>query len=95
MSKQGAPDSSNKQAAANPKPPTSPNKNKSGQGQGFLVFFVIITFVLVVGGIGAGYYFWQEIQKDLQAAQNQRAALENSIEAIEFEFKAILLASNL
>lgn len=61
----------------------SPNKNSSGRGNGLLTFFVLIIFLLLIGGFGAGYYFWENIQKDLNIAQSERAELENSLSTLE------------
>lgn len=59
-------------------PVPSANKNTPGRGNGLLTFFVLIIFLLLMGGLGAGYYFWELMQNDLRIAQAERAELKNS-----------------
>ena len=81
MSNQGETGPNNKQAPSSTKP--TANKNKSKSSGALLGFFVFLTFVLAVAGIGAGYYFWQQIQHDLQAAQTERKALEHALSTLD------------
>jgi uroporphyrin-3 C-methyltransferase len=69
--------------AVDKKPVTKPSANSSSKGNGFLTFFVLIIFLLVIGGLGAGYYFWELIQKDLQTARTERAELKNAFAALD------------
>ena len=63
------------------KKPANSNKQKSGGT--LLGFFVFLTFVIAVGGIGAGYYFWQQLKQDLHAAQTERKALEHALSTLD------------
>lgn len=63
------------------KPPVNSNKPKSGGA--LLGFFVFLTFVLAVGGIGAGYYVWQQLKQDLNAAQTERKAIEHALSTLD------------
>ena len=66
-------------------PPVKPaaNTNKQKSGGALLGFFVFLTFLLAVAGIGAGYYVWQQTQKQLQAAEVERNALEHAIGTVD------------
>ena len=71
-----------------PKPNPTPNKpkanaNKQKSGNAILGFFVFLTFVIAVGGIGAGYYVWQQIQKDILAAEVDRTALKHELSTLD------------
>ena len=67
------------------KPPSKPeaNTNKQKSGGALLGFFVFLTFLIAVGGIGAGYYVWQQTQKQLQAAEVDRKALEHALGTVD------------
>lgn len=75
MSTQG--DSDPKSKAPPAKPQANTNKQKSGGA--ILGFFVFLTFLLAVAGIGAGYYVWQQTQQQLQAAEVERQALKHAL----------------
>ncbi len=75
MSTQG--DSDPKSKAPPSKPQANTNKQKSGGA--ILGFFVFLTFLLAVAGIGAGYYVWQQTQQQLQAAEVERQALKHAL----------------
>lgn len=63
-------------------PPTSKpmaNTNKQKSGGALLGIFLFLTFLLVIGGLGAGYYVWQQMQQQLQSAQVERQALEHAL----------------
>lgn len=62
-------------------PPSKPkaNTNKQKSGGPLLGFFVFLTFLLAVAGIGAGYYVWQQTQQQLNAAEVERQALEHAL----------------
>jgi uncharacterized protein HemX len=66
-------------------PPVKPaaNTNKQKSGGALLGFFVFLTFLLAVAGIGAGYYVWQQTQEQLQAAQAERDALEHALDSVD------------
>lgn len=66
-------------------PPVKPaaNTNKQKSGGALLGFFVFLTFLLAVAGIGAGYYVWQQMQKQLQVAEVERKALEHAISTVD------------
>ena len=66
-------------------PPQKPqaNTNKQKSGNALLGFFVFLTFLLVIAGIGAGYYVWQQTQQQLQAAEVQRQALEHALGTLD------------
>lgn len=81
MSNKGATEPNNTKPPSNSKPPA--NKNKSKSSGALLGFFVFLTFVLAVGGIGAGYYFWQQLKQDLDAAQTERKALEHALSTLD------------
>ena len=81
MSNKGATEPNNTKPPSNNKPPA--NKNKSKSSGALLGFFVFLTFVLAVGGIGAGYYFWQQLKQDLDAAQTERKALEHALSTLD------------
>lgn len=71
-----------------PKPNPTPNKpqanaNKQKSGNAILGFFVFLTFFIAVGGIGAGYYVWQQLQKDLQASEVERSALKHELSTLD------------
>lgn len=71
-----------------PKPNSTPNKpqanaNKQKSGNAILGFFVFLTFFIAVGGIGAGYYVWQQLQKDLQASEVERSALKHELSTLD------------
>lgn len=65
--------------------PTKPqaNTNKQKSGNGLLGAFVFLIFLLAIGGLGAGYYVWQELQKDLQAAEVERTALKHALGTLD------------
>ena len=63
------------------KPSTKSNKSKSGGA--LLGFFVFLTFILAISGIGAGYYFWQQLQQELATAQDERNKLKQSLSALD------------
>lgn len=63
------------------KPQANANKQKSGNA--VLGFFVFLTFFIAVGGIGAGYYVWQQLQKDMQAAEVERSALKHELSTLD------------
>ena len=65
-----------------PKKPQA-NANKQKSGNALLGFFVFLTFLIAVGGIGAGYYVWQQLQKDLQAAEVDRKALKHELSTLD------------
>jgi len=75
MSTQGDSDPKSKAPPAKPKA----NTNKQKSGGAILGFFVFLTFLLVVAGIGAGYYVWQQTQQQLQAAEVERQALKHAL----------------
>ncbi len=81
MSNKGATEPNNTNPPSNNKPPA--NKNKSKSSGALLGFFVFLTFVLAIGGIGAGYYFWQQLKQDLDAAQTERKALEHALSTLD------------
>ncbi len=62
-------------------PPGKPkaNTNQQKSGGALLAIFLFLTFLLVVGGLGAGYYVWQQMQQQLQSAQVERQALEHAL----------------
>ena len=66
-------------------PQTKPqaNTNKQKSGGAILGFFVFLTFLLAVAGIGAGYYVWQQTQQQLQAAAVERQALEHALTTLD------------
>ena len=66
-------------------PPTKPaaNTNKQKSGNALLGFFVFLTFLLAVAGIGAGYYLWQQMQQQFQAAEVERKALEHALGTVD------------
>lgn len=59
------------------------NTNKQKSGGALLGFFVFLTFLLTIAGIGAGYYVWQQTQKQLQAAEVERSALEHALGTVD------------
>ena len=65
--------------------PTKPaaNTNKQKSGSALLGFFVFLTFLLAVAGIGAGYYLWQQTQHQFQAAEVERKALEHALGTLD------------
>ncbi|MFK8027506.1 MAG: uroporphyrinogen-III C-methyltransferase [Gammaproteobacteria bacterium] len=67
------------------KPPAKPaaNTNKQKSGGALLGFFIFLTFLIAVAGIGAGYYVWQQTQKQLQAAEVERNALEHALGTLD------------
>lgn len=67
------------------KPPAKPaaNTNKQKSGGALLGFFLFLTFLIAVAGIGAGYYVWQQTQKQLQAAEVERNALEHALGTLD------------
>jgi len=67
----------------NPLTKPAANTNKQKSGGALLGFFVFLTFLLAVAGIGAGYYVWQQTQKQLQAAEVDRKALEHALGTID------------
>ena len=81
MSNKGATEPNNTKPPSNSKPPA--NKNKSKSSGALLGFFVFLTFVLAVGGIGAGYYFWQQLKQDLETAQTERKAMEHALSTLD------------
>jgi uroporphyrin-3 C-methyltransferase len=70
-----------KTTAAPTRPAANTNKQKSGGA--LLGFFVFLTFLLTVCGIGTGYYVWQQMQKQLHAAEVERNALEHAIGTVD------------
>ncbi len=66
-------------------PPTKPaaNTNKQKSGNALLGVFVFLTFLLAVAGIGAGYYLWQQMQQQFQAAEVERKALEHALGTVD------------
>ncbi len=64
------------------KKPTA-NTNKQKSGNGVLGFFVFLTFLLAVAGIGAGYYVWQQVQQQMLAAEVERQALEHALSTLD------------
>lgn len=66
-------------------PPTKPaaNTNKQKSGSALLGFFVFLTFLLAVAGIGAGYYLWQQMQQQFQSAEVERKALEHALGTVD------------
>ncbi len=71
-----------------PKPNSAPSKpqanaNKQKSGNALIGFFVFLTFLIAVAGIGAGYYVWQQLQKELQAAEVERKALEHELSTLD------------
>ncbi|MDW3095837.1 MAG: uroporphyrinogen-III C-methyltransferase [Gammaproteobacteria bacterium] len=65
--------------------PTKPaaNTNKQKSGSALLGVFVFLTFLLAVAGIGAGYYVWQQMQQQFQAAEVERKALEHALGTLD------------
>ncbi|MEM7303906.1 MAG: uroporphyrinogen-III C-methyltransferase [Pseudomonadota bacterium] len=59
------------------------NTNKQKTGNGVLSFFVFLTFIIAVGGIGAGYYYWQKLEKVLESAEVKRQSLEHAISTVD------------
>ena len=59
----------------NPPKKSATNSNKSKSSGIFLGLFVFLTFAIAVAGIGAGYYFWQQLKQDLQAAKTETQGL--------------------
>ena len=66
-------------------PPQKPqaNANKQKSGNALLGFFVFLTFIIAVGGIGAGYYVWQQLQAELQAADVDRKAIKHELSTLD------------
>lgn len=66
-------------------PTTKPqaNTNKQKSGGALLGFFVFLTFLLAIAGIGAGYYVWQQTQQQLQVAESERQALEHALSTLD------------
>ena len=81
MSDQGVTEPNKNKPPSTSKPPANTNKPKSSGA--LLGFFVFLTFILAVGGIGAGYYVWQQLQQDLNAAQTERKALEHALSTLD------------
>ena len=81
MSTKGETEPNNTKPPSSNKPPA--NKSKSKSSSALLGFFVFLTFVLAVAGIGAGYYFWQQLKQDLDAAQTERKALEHALSTLD------------
>ena len=63
------------------KPSAKNTEQKSGGA--ILGFFVFLTFLIAVGGIGAGYYIWQQLNQELQTAQTERKALEHALSTLD------------
>ena len=59
------------------------NTNKQKTGSGVLSFFVFLTFIIAVGGIGAGYYYWQKLEKVLATAEVDRQSLKHAISTVD------------
>ena len=59
------------------------NSNKSKSSGILLGLFVFLTFAIAVGGIGAGYYVWQQLQQDLLTAKTERKALEHALGTLD------------
>ena len=78
-STQGGSDPVTKTAQA--KPQANTNKQKSSSAM--LGFFVFLTFLLAVAGIGAGYYVWQQTQQQLKTAETERQALEHALGTLD------------
>ncbi len=74
-------DTEPKTTTAPSKPAANTNKQKSGSA--LLGFFVFLTFLLAVAGIGAGYYVWQQMQHQFQAAEVERKALEHALGTLD------------
>jgi len=66
-------------------PPAKPeaNTNKQKSGGALLGFFVFLTFLLAVAGIGAGYYVWQQTQVQLQTAEVERKVLKHALGTVD------------
>lgn len=79
MSTQG--DTDPKTKTSPPKPQANTNKQKSGGA--VLGFFVFLTFLLAIAGIGAGYYVWQQIQQQFEEAEVERKALEHALSTLD------------
>ena len=59
------------------------NTNKQKTGTAVLSFFVFLTFIIAVGGIGAGYYYWQQLEQVLNAAAVDRQSLKHAISTVD------------
>ena len=63
------------------KPVANTNKQKSTSA--ILSFFVFITFILAVAGIGAGYYYWQKLEQALSSAEVERQSLKHALSTVD------------
>ncbi|MCA9016957.1 MAG: uroporphyrinogen-III C-methyltransferase [Planctomycetaceae bacterium] len=63
-----------------PKPDTKPSQKQAGSGG--LLFLMLVTFLISIGGIGAGYYAWVELQKQLATASDERQNLMSSWDSL-------------
>ena len=59
------------------------NTNKQKTGNAVLGFFVFLTFIIAVGGIGAGYYYWQQLEQLLKSAEVERQSLKHAISTVD------------
>ena len=59
------------------------NKNQQRTGGAILSFFVFVTFILAVGGIGAGYYYWQKLEQTLNSAEIERQSLKHALSTVD------------
>ncbi|MEM8844576.1 MAG: uroporphyrinogen-III C-methyltransferase [Pseudomonadota bacterium] len=59
------------------------NKNAQKTGGAVLGFFVFLTFIIAVGGIGAGYYYWQKIEQTLRSAEVERQSLKHALSTVD------------
>ena len=73
---------SNKGGAPKTSKPVA-NTNKQKTGNAVLGFFVFLTFIIAVGGIGAGYYYWQQLEQVLNSAEVERQSLKHAISTVD------------